>query len=154
MLILRTEQNAAYSNDAYENDVASGARIQKVAGRQDIRGILPGRGTAEAVSGGNELEGYLNFDGGWAEAARGLDAMLANVLKLGARVEGGKEVTGLLKDEKRKTCGVQCADGSSFPADIVVLAAGAWAPALAERASVPGLDTKFTATGCVLRFAF
>lgn len=112
---------------------------------------MPGGTTS---SGGDELRGYLNLDGGWAEAARGLDAMLANVQKLGARVEGGKEVTGLLKDEKGKTCGVQCTDGSSFPADIVVLAAGAWAPALAERAGVPGMNTKFAATGCVFRFAF
>jgi sarcosine oxidase/L-pipecolate oxidase len=87
--------------------------------------------------------GYLNYDGGWANATQGIRRMTASVTAQGGKVIPGKSVVKLLRQADR-TSGVQFADGTRFDASVVVLAAGSW-----TASSFPDLDfgNKCIATG-------
>jgi len=95
------------------------------------------------VSSFKESSGYLNFDGGWANAAQGIRLMTANVIAQGGDVIPGKSVVKLLRQNDR-TSGVQFADGTTFDASLVVLATGSW-----TASSFPEIDFsgKCVATG-------
>jgi sarcosine oxidase / L-pipecolate oxidase len=81
--------------------------------------------------------GYLNLDGGWADARKGIERALLKVQELGGKVYAGKTMSKLLKtSDGLQTRGVECLDGSSYEADLVIVAAGAWTVS-----SVPELAT-------------
>jgi sarcosine oxidase/L-pipecolate oxidase len=69
--------------------------------------------------------GYLNYDGGWANAAQGVSIMTASVIAQGGKVIPRKHATKLLRRDG-KTSAVQCGDGTVFDADLVILAVGSW----------------------------
>ncbi|EIW80713.1 FAD dependent oxidoreductase [Coniophora puteana RWD-64-598 SS2] len=73
----------------------------------------------------SSASGFFNKIGGWAEAERAVKIALDKVKSLGANVTPGKTVTSLVKDGGR-TSGVICSDGTTYRADVVVLALGAW----------------------------
>ena len=67
----------------------------------------------------------MNYDGGWANAAEGVRLMTAGIIAQVGRVIPGKSVVKLLR-QKGTTSGVQFADGTTFDAALVILAAGSW----------------------------
>ncbi|KAI0692103.1 FAD dependent oxidoreductase [Cytidiella melzeri] len=133
--------NGSYTNDAYDNDVASGARIKDLQNAAEIRKIFPPSAQTSSFEG---FAGYINYEGGWAFASQGVSLLIDKVTKLGAQVVPGKAVVDLVKDRDGKTTGVRCADGSSYEADLVVVASGSWTPS-----TFPKLDLydKCLATG-------
>lgn len=71
-------------------------------------------------------QAFMNYDGGWAEAERGVAHAIEKVLARGGKVIGGKKVEKLLKTADGVTNGVLCSDESKFEADLVVIATGPW----------------------------
>ncbi|KIK22355.1 hypothetical protein PISMIDRAFT_505957 [Pisolithus microcarpus 441] len=147
---------SAYADKSYENDVAEGARVSLLPDAERIRSTFP----ASLRTSGHEhppqsrllgdfadYSGYINLDGGWAEATRSIKILLDIVIARGAKVESRKEVLTLLNssaDKSGYTCGAICVDGSTYPADRVILATGSW-----TASSFPGLalDQRCLASG-------
>ena len=195
VLVLGTGESL-YADGAFLNDIAEGAKVQRLVPPQRNGPSYPNglveqvdsdsdestasshrsrhtrnhshsnlhsifAGTADNITLGPSLmraHAYMNYDGGWAHAERGVSRAIDLVLHLGGKVIGGKEVVELLKDGepdgrknsfKPKTCGVRCADGSEFLADIVIIATGAWTASAFP--DLPSAD-KCLATGYVLFF--
>ena len=125
--------NSTESGKLYENDVAIGSRLSVLEDADAIRAVFPaGVKTASFES----KSAYFNLDGGWVYAAQGVKIMTDKVISLGGQVVPGKAVTKLLQREG-VTTGVECADGSSYNASLVVLATGSW-----TCSSFPNLDLK------------
>lgn len=105
-----------------------------------IRSVFP---KGVNVASFEKSSGYLNLDGGWANAAQGIRFMTASVVALGGKVIPGKSVVRLLRENGR-TSGVQFSDGTTYDATLVVLATGSW-----TASSFPDLDFggKCIATG-------
>ncbi|KAI0332963.1 FAD dependent oxidoreductase [Cubamyces sp. BRFM 1775] len=111
-----------YTDKAYENDVALGARIEYLSSSDGVRKIFP---PSVNIAVPEHARGYLNRDGGWAFASQGISRMMDKVTSLGGKILPGKPVSELLKTDGRTT-GVRCEDGSVFDAHLVVLSAGSW----------------------------
>jgi sarcosine oxidase/L-pipecolate oxidase len=121
----------AYTEQSFNNDLKAGARVERLDSVASIRSQFPsdfhdsgrlGTFTSLDVS----SIGYVNHDGGWAEAERAVSLLMEHVKKRGVKVMPGKAVQELLKDEHGQTKGVRCADGSQYGANVVVLALGSW----------------------------
>ncbi|KAI0365586.1 FAD dependent oxidoreductase [Pilatotrama ljubarskyi] len=112
----------AYTDQAYENDVALGARIEHLSDPEAVRKVFP---PSVNVAIPEHARGYLNRDGGWAFASQGIALMMEKVASLGGKIVPGKPVAELVKSDG-KTTGVICEDGSVFEADLVVLSVGSW----------------------------
>jgi len=89
-----------------------------------VRSIFP---TDVRTATFSERGGYLNCDGGWANAGQGLSILLSEVIALKGKVLPGKSVYQILRQDG-KTIGVQCTDGSIFDAGLVIIATGSWTP--------------------------
>jgi len=114
-----------YASRSYVNDVALGMRASKY----DSGDAIPRTVFPQGVSTGPTLKGataFLNLDSGWAAAARAVEMLMARVIALGGKVHGGKTVTGLIREDDGRTCGVTLADRSSIRASLVVIASGSW----------------------------
>lgn len=74
-------------------------------------------------------EAYFNPRAGWAESGEVVARLIAQAKKLGVKLYAGAEMAGLI-EEGRRAIGVRAADGREFEAETVVVAAGAWSPAL------------------------
>lgn len=129
-----------YVNNSYDNDVALGSRLDVLKDGTAIRSVFP---HDAKVASFETLSGYLNHDGGWANAAQGVSIMIASVIAQGGKVLTRKRATKLLR-QNGQTSGVQCGDGTVFRADLVILAAGSW-----TASSFPDLEFsgKCVATG-------
>ncbi|OCH89862.1 FAD dependent oxidoreductase [Obba rivulosa] len=137
------EPNASYSDKAFMNDTAEGALIDPLKSTEAIRAIFP-PGVQTAF--GEQCSGYLNKDGGWANASQGVVLILDKVKSMGGRVIPDKATISLLKEDG-KTVGVICADGTVYNADLVVLSAGSWT---ASTFPELGLSSKCLSSGqCV-----
>lgn len=143
-----TPANPLYATSAYANDVASGAHVTPLRTPADVRAVFGAVPTAFdaaaalAAGDGTTLRGYVNHEGGWAEAGRALEVLLARVRALGGTVVGGKEVCGVQlarEGQEAVVTGVRCTDGSVYEAARVVVAAGAWTPRLMQQL---GLEIK------------
>src|SRR4051812_10720757 len=86
-------------------------------------------------------DGYFNPRAGWVESGRGIAKLVAEVRAAGVRVD---ERTGCahLLEAHTGVGGVRTTDGRELRADVVLVAAGAWTPAL-----LPKLDEVMWATG-------
>jgi sarcosine oxidase / L-pipecolate oxidase len=125
VLVLGSSADAsrsAYASSSYENDVAIGSRLHVLKDGEAIRSSFP-KGVNVASFEGSF--GYLNFDGGWANATQGIRQMTSKVIARGGKVMSGKSVVKLLCHNDR-TSGVQFADGTTIHASLVVLATGSW----------------------------
>ncbi|KAJ2928290.1 hypothetical protein H1R20_g8794, partial [Candolleomyces eurysporus] len=112
--------------DAASNDINRRANVELLESSGAIRSVFP-EGIRTAAFEGQFA--YLNKDGGWAFAGKGLKIMLEHVVQLGATVLPGKQVKGLVQDGSRgRTTGVDCYDGSKYEADLVIVATGSWTP--------------------------
>jgi sarcosine oxidase / L-pipecolate oxidase len=112
------------ASKAYTNQVALGQRVVKLDAGDPIRTVFPSNIRTGALF--DQFSGYLNLDSGWALATRGLEKLMTRVIALGAKVVGGRTVTGLVRDGDGMTLGVTLADGSCMTARLVIIATGAW----------------------------
>ncbi|TCD64557.1 hypothetical protein EIP91_003914 [Steccherinum ochraceum] len=144
--------SASYADKAYANDIALGARIDTLASPDAIRAVFPSTVKTASFDG---LSGYVNHDGGWAQASKSMSILLEKVIAFeGASVIPGKAVTGLLRKAdgeagKERTVGVKCDDGTEYDAELVVLAAGSW---MASTFPELDLQEKCVATGQCVAF--
>lgn len=122
------EGAAGYTRKSYTNDLALGVRVVNLEDKEERTSIFDGVELGSAFT--RDCFAYLNQDAGWVYAEGGTRRALENVKALGGTVTGGKAVKELIKENGRtgRTTGVRCTDGSTYPADIVVLATGSWTP--------------------------
>ncbi|KAF7979042.1 hypothetical protein HWV62_44039 [Athelia sp. TMB] len=134
------EDKNAYMIKAYENDRTLGCRAEFYPDPKAIRSAFS---NSVPISSLDDYFAYLNRDGGWASSAQGVKIMIDMVRAKGGSVITGKGATKLLRKDG-KTSGVKCADGTTYDADLVVLAAGSWT---ASAFSDLNLHGKCLATG-------
>lgn len=111
-------------DQSYTNDIALGAVVQRLDNVDAIRSLFPLQTHPASFSG---RTGFLNRDGGWANAGQGLSILLSKVVALGGKILSGKAVKKLIRKEGR-TVGVLCEDDDAFEAMTVILATGSWTP--------------------------
>ncbi|KAH6913947.1 FAD dependent oxidoreductase [Coprinopsis sp. MPI-PUGE-AT-0042] len=139
-----TGEHIPYAEAALENDRQLGARVVPLKGTKDFVSVFP---PLVSLASFENKTGYLNRDGGWADAGQGLSLMIEKVKSLGGKVLAGKPFKELVTDGGRCTK-VLCYDGSEHEADHVVVATGSWTPSLFKDSL--GLKDIFLATGqCV-----
>lgn len=102
--------------------------------------------------------GYVNPTSGWGEATRACEIVISDILSKGGRIIPGKEVVGMTFEPvsssssgKRRVDGVKFADGEEMKADLVVVATGAWTPALFAQPMMGGLPSVVAAGQCVAK---
>ena len=86
-------------------------------------------------------DGYFNPGAGWAESGKVLERLTADAQSAGVTLLEGVRCARLMENGSR-TVGVALADGRELDADVVLVAAGAWTPAL-----LPDLGRVMWATG-------
>lgn len=148
MLVLgSSDRGDAYADEAYKNDLASGADIELLNTADEIAAVFP---TGVPLSGLENRTGYLNCDGGWANAGKGLSRLISRVRALGGKFLTGKRVCGIIRCGDGSVSGVSCADGSNYSAGLVIIATGSWTPS-----NFPELDLRHMclATGYRISFA-
>jgi len=79
--------------------------------------------------------GYVNWRSGWADAEKAMRALRAK-LEATNRVDFVHGTVKRLRFSSSAVEGVQLADGASHSADLVMLATGAWTPALIDTRGV------------------
>jgi glycine/D-amino acid oxidase-like deaminating enzyme len=77
-------------------------------------------------------DGYFNPRAGWAESGRVVQHLAEDAVAAGVQIRQNLSVVGLC-DESDRVSGVITSDGVRYPADLVVLATGAWSPLLSPR---------------------
>ncbi|EPQ55237.1 FAD dependent oxidoreductase [Gloeophyllum trabeum ATCC 11539] len=108
-----------YTEAAYRTDLAMGARVRDLPDRAAIQAVLP-PGVRTGL-----FRGYISRDGGWVDAAKATTTMTSKVIRMGGQVHAGKSVCSLVRNGG-KTHGIECADGTVFLADLVIIATGSW----------------------------
>jgi glycine/D-amino acid oxidase-like deaminating enzyme len=73
------------------------------------------------------VDGYYNPEGGFAQSGKVVAQLIAQARAGGIELHEGQAFDHFLEDGSR-VAGVATRDGSEFPAEKVVLAAGAWVP--------------------------
>lgn len=116
--------DSTYVDEAYKNDIALGASVKVLRDGDAIRSVFPTQIRTSSFEGS---AGFLNHDGGWANAGQGLARMIDHVKKLNGKFLPGKKVAKLCR-ENGQTTGVQCSDGSILDATLVIVASGSWTP--------------------------
>jgi glycine/D-amino acid oxidase-like deaminating enzyme len=102
---------------------------------------LAARFPAWAAAAGRYPEGYFNPRAGWAHSARVTALLAAEARAAGVAVVEGQAFDRLLEQGARVT-GVVTRSGQTWRADSVLVAAGAWTPAL-----LPQLADRLWSTG-------
>ena len=102
--------------------------------------------------------GYVNPTSGWGEATRACQLVITDILSKGGRILPGKEVVGMTFEPdsttdlgKRRVNGVRFANGEEMKGDLVVVATGAWTPALFAQPMMGGLPSVVAAGQCVAK---
>ena len=75
------------------------------------------------------VDGYFNPRAGWAESGLVLAQVAHAARAAGVAVEEGSRFARLVEDGSR-VAGIQTTDGRALHADVVLIAAGAWTPAV------------------------
>jgi len=101
-----------------------GAIVEPLNSSEAIHAVFPPRTPTAPFE---ECAGYLNRNGGWANAGQGMALLLDEVKALKGKVLPGMVVSKILR-RNGQTSGVQCSDGAVFDAALVILAAGSWTP--------------------------
>lgn len=126
VVVLGISKTQAYADDAYQNDVALGAKVTPLANGEAIRTAFPPQVPTASFE---DSSGYLNSDSGWANAGQGITMMISKVISLGGKVVPGKSVEKVLRDDSAgRTIGVQCHDGTVYDASLIIIATGSWTP--------------------------
>jgi sarcosine oxidase/L-pipecolate oxidase len=124
-------RTSSYTDESFLNDLEAGCSLVSFPDPASIRSAFP----TDVPTGSFEKDcpctlrrvGYLNRDGGWADASQGISLLLSEVGRLGAKILTGKAVSKILQVSGRAT-GVSCVDGTTYDADLIVIAAGSWTP--------------------------
>jgi sarcosine oxidase/L-pipecolate oxidase len=132
----------AYTTAALANDKDLGADVTEIKDEASFKSYFPLPN--DSVGSFSYDLGYVNRDGGWANATKAVTLLLNEVRGLGGDVHGGTEVSGLRSDTGGRVIGVELVSGDTLNGDIVVVATGAWTPSLFPD---QGLQTKLLATG-------
>ncbi len=77
-------------------------------------------------------DGYFNPHAGWAESGQVVKRLTQDAVAAGVVIRENLSVVRLC-DDSDHVSGVIASDGSRYPADIVVVAAGTWSPLLSPR---------------------
>ncbi|KAF4621342.1 hypothetical protein D9613_000843 [Agrocybe pediades] len=112
-----------YADEAYKNDVSLGASVRTLRDSDAIRSVFPAQVQTGTFA---DSAGFLNHDGGWANAGQGLARLIDHVKKLNGKFLPGTRVANLCRDSNGRTTGVQTADGSVLDASLVIIASGSW----------------------------
>ncbi|KAG6841377.1 hypothetical protein C0991_011717 [Blastosporella zonata] len=123
VIVLGLSENESYADMAYQNDVALGAKVTHLSDAEAIRASFISKVPTAAFEGHT---GYLNMEGGWADAGQGIAIMIERVISLGGKVLPGKRVNRISQNNGGKTNGVECEDGTFYEAATVVIATGSW----------------------------
>lgn len=140
------EAGRKFVDSSYQNIEKMKLGPELVSTHDEIRAKLPQDVEVGRFDG---RSGYYNKVGGWGEAARSVEVGLKRVKQLGGKVRAGAEVVSFKKDGKKIT-GVVLQTGEVVPADLVVVAAGAWSPALMASPAVAARFPQIVATGQVV----
>ncbi|KXN85293.1 L-pipecolate oxidase [Leucoagaricus sp. SymC.cos] len=121
----------SYTDESLLNELELGCSLLLLPDSESIRSAFPsdvpvGSFKGDGVQSMHRM-GYLNHDGGWADAGQGVRILLSEVKRLGAKVLPGKSVSCVQQTNGRVT-GVLCADNTLYDADLVVIATGSWTP--------------------------
>lgn len=123
--------SGAYADESFINDLELGCSLLPLPDPVSLRSVFPPNVRTGSFEGDGLVyyrrTGYLNRDGGWADAGQGVSILLSEVQKLGVNVLSGKSVSNI-QWNNGKANGVSCADGATYDADLVVLATGSWTP--------------------------
>jgi sarcosine oxidase/L-pipecolate oxidase len=126
-----TSSSLVYADESFINDLELGCSLLPLPDPASVRSALPSDVRTGSFEGDGLVyyrrKGYLNRDGGWADAGQGVRILLSEVKKLGVKVLSEKPVSNIQWDDGKAT-GVSCADGTTYDADVVVLATGSWTP--------------------------
>lgn len=106
-----------FVTSAYQNLLDNNIPAILTPNSESIKELVPENIRTGPLKG---REGYANPVGGWAEAARATEVGLKMVEKLGGKVRGGCEVTGLEKGEGRIE-GVMLKNGEVVKGDLVLV---------------------------------
>ncbi|KAJ7686467.1 FAD dependent oxidoreductase [Mycena rosella] len=126
-----------YAHKSYLNDLEMGLRVVLLE-QTAIGQVFPPGTDVGSLS---HLKGYLNRDGGWANAGQGVSILMKKVTALNGKIIAGKTAAELIQ-QGQKTTGVRCSDETVFEADLVVLATGSW-----TGSAFPNAGNIFQATG-------
>jgi glycine/D-amino acid oxidase-like deaminating enzyme len=124
----------SFEHDSYYALVRRGHRPERLDADAIVRRF-------PAYRRGALVDGYVNPDGGWAEASAVVRALAAEATAAGVVVRGDTAAAQLLEEGGRVT-GVLTARGDTLRADTVVVTAGTWTPLL-----VPALAGALRAVG-------
>jgi glycine/D-amino acid oxidase-like deaminating enzyme len=86
-------------------------------------------GSFPAWATGRYPDGYFNPKAGWVESGAVLEKLAGEALRRGVRLLEGK-IFGRLVDTESRVTGVATTSGEVHRGDVVLVAAGAWTPAL------------------------
>ncbi|KAJ3575067.1 hypothetical protein NP233_g1353 [Leucocoprinus birnbaumii] len=121
---------STYASESFLNDLKLGCSLVPLPDPATIRSVFPAGipvGSFEGNGTRTLRQGYLNRDGGWADAGQGVNILLSRVRQLGAKVHPGKAVSSLQHDNGR-VIAVRCTDDSVYDVDLLVIATGSWSP--------------------------
>lgn len=134
-----------YARKSYVNvRQIEGDNVVFLPSKADVLRVVPPYGEEIDVAGG-----YVNWGSGWADAAAGVAFAKEQLDREGKVVFRSGQVEHVLYDSSGKrprATGVALADGTTIPADVVVLATGAWTPKLVD------LRGKAVATGQAIAY--
>ncbi|HLF89328.1 MAG TPA: FAD-dependent oxidoreductase, partial [Anaerolineales bacterium] len=94
-----------------------------------------------SLAGDHYPDGYLNPRAGWANSSRVVTRLLDEAQKFGVQLCEGKTFARLV-DSGSRVSGIETTGGERFSASYVIIAAGAWTPAL-----LPHLSERMWAVG-------
>ncbi|KAJ6589812.1 FAD dependent oxidoreductase [Mycena vulgaris] len=129
-----------YKHKSYLNDLEMGLRVVPLDNETAIRQVFP---PETQIGGFSNHTGYLNRDGGWANAGQAVSILMTKIIALNGKIIGGKNASELIQ-QGQKTTGVRCSDGTVFEAALVVLATGSWTGSAFPDVSIGNI---FRATG-------
>ncbi|EJD39037.1 FAD dependent oxidoreductase [Auricularia subglabra TFB-10046 SS5] len=133
------------SNAPLENERAAGAPIRELRSGAEVADALPASVRPNPPPEGRA--GYLNPQGGWANAEGAIKKLADLVTSRGAKLLTGQEVIGLSHDAFGGVSGVRV-KGKSEPveADYVIIASGSWTVSSFPDPEL-GLNSRMVATG-------
>ncbi|KAJ6497714.1 FAD dependent oxidoreductase [Mycena sanguinolenta] len=123
VLVLGSGSGTDYAHKAYLHDQDMGLRVVPLDSQAALHQVFPPQ--AHLGTFGNRT-GYLNRDGGWANAGQGIRCIMDQVTALNGKIIPGKDVVELIQ-HGQKTTGVRCSDGTVFgELELIVIATGSW----------------------------
>jgi sarcosine oxidase / L-pipecolate oxidase len=145
MNLISVDRPDSYTYAAYENDKALGSQITGLLNASSITDHFP-KGVRLGLP---KAAGYLNMEGGWADASEGIRRAMDIVRAGNGEILEGRQVSHLNFGSTGQAGGVTLVSGEVIDADVTVIATGSWTGSLLSDVAL-GLDDRILATGCHL----